>query len=127
MDARDKQTTKGKPSSVVSGVDQQSKRANALADKLLALQADRKVKLENASAIRKSMDSLKHDIPQLQNALRCLVENCNDAKRIHESLLSLLPVDEKERHDVWFKAKMIANNDVIYATKVLMSMGTENV
>lgn len=127
MDARDKQPAATKPNSVVSGVDQQSKRANALADKLLALQADRKVKLDNASAIRKSVDGLKHDIPQLQNALRCLVENCNDAKCIHEALLSLLPVDEKERHDIWFKAKMIVNNDFISATKVLLSMSTENV
>lgn len=110
MDRRDKPTAT-KPSSVVSGVDQQSKHANALVDKLLALQTDRKVKLDNASAIRKSMDGLKHDISQLQNALKCLVENCNDAKRIHESLLSLLPIEEKERHDVWFKAKMIPNND----------------
>lgn len=127
MDSRNVQTTASKPSSIVSGIDQQSKCVNALDAKLLALQMDRKLKMDNASAIRKSMDSVKHDVPQLQNALKCLVENCNDAKRIHESLLSLLPVNEKERHDVWFKAKMIPNSDVICETKVFLTMGSENV
>ena len=128
MDAYDKQqAAASKPSSVVSGVDQQSKRANTLADKLTSLQTDRKLKLHNASAIRKSIDGLKHDIPQLLKALKCLVEKCNDAKRIHESLLSLLPVEEKEKHNVWFKAKMISNNDVICETKVFLKMGPENV
>lgn len=35
------------------------------------------------------------------------------ATHIHESLLSLLPVDAKEEHETWFKAKNISNNEVI--------------
>lgn len=115
-----------KPSSVNVGDHKVSKRAELLVDKLTTLQADRKSKLDNASIIRKSMQGLKNQKSQLQNALKELVETCNDAKRIHESLLSVLPIDEKEKHETWFKAKMIANNDVISETKGFVAKCSEN-
>lgn len=34
----------------------------------------------------------------------------NDAKDAHNKLLKLLPVEEKEKHDVWFKAKLLSAN-----------------
>lgn len=123
MEDCDSQTGASKPDIGANGGERQGKRATALAEKLSALQADRKSKLDNASVIRNSMDGLKHDIPQLKNALRALVEKCNDAKRIHESLLTILPGEEGEKHDVWFKAKIV-NNDVIGETKVFL-MGVE--
>jgi len=105
---------------------EECERAELLVDKLIMLQADRKSKLDNASLIRKSIQGLKNHKSQLQNALKELIATCNDAKRIHEALLSLLPVDEKEKHETWFKAKMIANNDVISETKGLVARCLEN-
>jgi len=32
---------------------------------------------------------------------------CKEAKEAHESLIALLPDEEKDRHETWFKAKMI--------------------
>lgn len=48
------------------------------------------------------------------------------ATRIHESLLSLLPLEAKEEHETWFKAKNISNNEVISETTVLFAMCSEN-
>ena len=33
---------------------------------------------------------------------------CNKAKETHTSLLQNLPPVEKEKHDIWFKAKMLS-------------------
>lgn len=36
---------------------------------------------------------------------------CNEAKETHESLLKYLSPAEKEKHEVWFKAKLLSVND----------------
>lgn len=108
-----------------SGVDIQTQRrvvkptAKALADKLDRLQNGRKNKLNKASAIKRSMHGLmsKGDKTEVQNALDEFIEVCEDAKSMHESLLVLLPGDEKEKHKVWFKAKMLSNNECIADAK----------
>lgn len=40
---------------------------------------------------------------------------------VHASLLDLLPHDEKEKHETWFKAKMLFNNECICDAKLWMS------
>lgn len=45
--------------------------------------------------------------------LDMLTKLCDDAKCLHESFLRFLPHDEKENHEVWFKANMIPNNEFI--------------
>lgn len=35
----------------------------------------------------------------------------NDAKVAHNNLLELLPMDEKEKHETWFKAKLLSVNE----------------
>lgn len=35
----------------------------------------------------------------------------NDAKTVHNELLELLPDEEKGKHDVWFKAKLLSMNE----------------
>lgn len=35
------------------------------------------------------------------------------AKKTHESLLGVLPVEEAEKHEIWFKAKIIPINEFI--------------
>ncbi|XP_037620552.1 uncharacterized protein LOC119485230 [Sebastes umbrosus] len=91
----------------------------ALADKLEKLQDSRRAKLNKVTNIRKSMQSLMlmGDKEQVQNALEELINVCNEAKCVHESLLGLLPCDEKEKHVTWFNAKMLAPNECIAEAK----------
>ncbi len=35
----------------------------------------------------------------------------NDAKDAHSKLLKLLPVEENENHEIWFKAKLLSVNE----------------
>lgn len=91
--------------------------------KLETLQADRKSKLNKASLIRKSMHTsmVNSDKMQVENALKSLTEVCIDVNAVHESLMSLLPRDEKEKHETWFKAKMLFNNESIRDAKLWVS------
>lgn len=106
-----------KPRSVTSGVETQKRvtklTAKAFAYKLESLQNDRKVKLNKATNIRKSIQGfmLRDDKTQVQNALGELIVVCDEAKNMPENLLGLLPCDEKEKHEIWFKAKMLSNNE----------------
>lgn len=54
---------------------------------------------------------------EVQCALSDLVNLCDEVKGIHGSLMGMLPLEEKERHDIWFKAKMLSNNDFISEVK----------
>lgn len=64
---------------------------------------------------------LKGDKNKVQNALDDLIEMCEEAKCMHDSLLVLLPCDEKEKHEIWFKAKMLANDECIANMKMWVS------
>ncbi len=46
---------------------------------------------------------------------------CDDAKGAHVSLIGILPDDEKEKHNTWFKAKMIPNDELIAYVKKWVS------
>lgn len=119
--------TEGKPSTMSGGIETQQRvvklTANALANKLETLQNGRKVKLNKATAIRKSIQYLlsgDHKT-QVSNVLGGLIEVCDEAKCMHESLLGLLPCEEREKHETWFKAKMLSNDECIAATKLWVS------
>lgn len=45
--------------------------------------------------------------------MSALVDLCDDAKCVHDSLLVILPDGEREKHDIWFKAKMICNDEML--------------
>lgn len=86
--------------------------AKAFVEKLERLQSDRKAKLNKASNLRKKIQKLMQKSDKkagVQGALDELVNLCDEAKGVHGSLMGLLP-DEKEKHDIWFKAKMISND-----------------
>lgn len=67
------------------------------------------------------------DKKKVQIALDKLIDVCTDAICMHESLLDLLPSDESEKHDTWFKAKMLFNNECIGEGKTWISFNEENV
>lgn len=93
--------------------------AKALAGKVEGLQNERKFKLNKARTMRKTMQCFmsNDDKMGLQNALDELVKVCNEARCINDSLLSLLPCVKKEKHDTWFKANMISNDESIANAK----------
>lgn len=45
------------------------------------------------------------------NALDELKTMCDDAKEVHNSLMALLSVEEGGKDEIWFKAKMLPNNE----------------
>lgn len=54
----------------------------------------------------------------VQCSLDHLVELCGESTCVHNSLMGLMGLlDEKDKHDMWFKAKMISNNECISYVK----------
>ncbi len=93
--------------------------AKALAEKLEKLQDERKTKLNKASKVRKRLSELIQDgkNAEVQCYLDYLVKLCDETTCVHDSLMGLLDEVEKEKHDIWFKAKMISNNECISYVK----------
>lgn len=49
---------------------------------------------------------------------------CVEVKGIHDSLMGLLPDNEKEKHDTWFKAKIMFDDEFISDVKKWVSKGS---
>lgn len=60
---------------------------------------------------------LSNDKTAVQNALDELIWVCKEALFWHDSVLVLLPGDERVKHETWFKAKMLNNDDSIATAK----------
>lgn len=97
--------------------------AKALAERLDRLQRDRKAKLNKANnlkeSIRVSME--KNETSMVQASFNDFVGLCNEAKTVHGSLMCLLPDDEKEKHETWFKAKTMHYDEFTYEMKEWLS------
>lgn len=95
----------------------------ALAAKCDKFQADRKGKLNRAASIRDTIKGfmVANDKFQVQNALAELVQVCDDARGMHENLLGFMAPDEKEKQNIWFKAKMLSNNECISQVQMWVS------
>lgn len=102
--------------------------------KIDTLQQVRKSKLSKASNIKRTIQSLMQDreyeaeVRSTFEKYKCL---CNDAKETHESLLKLLPPEEQEKHETWFRAKLLNVNDFIvdankWLSKTSMSIPTKD-
>lgn len=89
--------------------------AEGLANKLERLQAHRKSLLNEASKIKGTIRCFieKCEHLNVQEALNQLIQVCHDVKCVHESLVKLLPPEESEKHNIWFKAKMLSINDCL--------------
>ena len=101
----------------------------ALADKLSRLKAERKAKLSKASNIR---DSMKNLITKGHKTMVCdplyeLRVVCDDAKSIHEQLLGFMPSDEQEKHEIWFKAKLLSLNECVRDAEMWVSNNEGNI
>lgn len=96
----------------------------ALFDKLETLQKTRKSKLTKASNLKESIQELMQD-REYETEVHCAFDKyqtlCDEAKETHASLLHLLPPAEKEKHDIWFKAKLLSVNEFIDRVKCWLS------
>ncbi|KAJ0068359.1 hypothetical protein NL108_005935 [Boleophthalmus pectinirostris] len=98
--------------------------AKAFADKLEKLQSNRKTKLNKAANLRKTIQDLiqkESQTSEIQNVFDELLVLCEDVKAVHDTVMDMLPDVEKEKHNVWFKAKMIANEVFISDVKACLA------
>ncbi len=109
---------------VTDGEAQSSKRVvklsvKALAARLERLQNGRKAKLNKAGNVKKTIQGLmqsgKH--ADVQNALDGYIELRDEARWMHDSIMILLPESEKEKHETWFKAKIMFIDEFIENTQ----------
>lgn len=47
---------------------------------------------------------------------------CNEAQNMHDTLLGLLPAKEAEKHEIWYKAKMLSVNEFIDEVNMFLLM-----
>lgn len=88
----------------------------ALLDKIETLQKFRKHKLNKASALKSIIQELMEDTEYKAEVFHTFVKYklmCKEAKEAHESLLNILLVTERDKHETWFKAKLLSVSDFI--------------
>lgn len=85
--------------------------AKALLSKLNDLETLRKSKLSKAANLKKTVQGLMCESgyeAEIKGSFSKYQALINDAKVAHNNLLELLPVEEKEKHETWFKAKLLS-------------------
>lgn len=96
----------------------------ALLEKLDTLQKTRKSKLNKAS-------NLKTTIQQRMwsSSAQCFLTNMSlcAMKESHESLLKYLPPAEREKHEIWFNAKLLGVNEFTEYVNKCVHKPVENV
>lgn len=99
--------------------------AKALVERLDSLQKLRKAKLNKAYKMIETITSLMQSNKEYESEVRNMYENFNDlclgAKETHDALLTVLPDNEIEKHDIWFKAKLIPINEFTEHVNVWLS------
>lgn len=83
--------------------------------KVETLQKERKGKLKKGS-LKETIVNLMGDkrfVEEVKNAFDKYTKLCVEAVAYHESLLKLMPPDECERHEMWFKVKMFPVNEFV--------------
>lgn len=88
--------------------------AKALTERLDLLHSLRK--LNKAHKIIQTVKMLMHNDQEYESEVQkcfvfCFKVVCLQACEVHKSLLILLPEGDTEKHDIWYKAKMIFINE----------------
>lgn len=80
--------------------------------------------LTKTANLRNSLQELIEKKGQLLE-VQCIFDKflglCEDTKSVHNALLEMLPDVEREKHDTWFKAKMMFNEMVISDVKTALA------
>src|SRR4029434_10125337 len=103
--------------------------AKAFDEKIERLQKDRTAKLHKASSLKRKIKELiqKGKKSQVQCAFNELLKVCDEAKSVQDSVISMLPEVEQEKHDVWFKAQMLNITECITQVQLWVSSVEQNV
>lgn len=91
--------------------------------KVETLQKERKDKLKKAASLKETIVNLMGDksfVKEVKNAFDKYTKLCDEAVAYHESLLKLMPTDECERHEMWFKVKMFPDNEFVSEVNKLL-------
>lgn len=92
--------------------------------------AARKSKLNEAAASKETVQGLLCE-PGYSVEVKSNFDKCdvlvNDAKYAHSTLLKLLPVEEKEKHEIWFKAKLQSVKDFSQSVTDYLKCAREDV
>ncbi len=87
--------------------------AKALANKIESLQKERKKDVNKIKGLIPEIKSLmtrKENAFQLQMLFKTLVQLCENASKLHDMLIPLLPEDEQEKQNEWFSSIMKYSN-----------------
>lgn len=87
--------------------------AKALANKIESLQRERKKDVNKIKGLIPEMKSLmtrRENASQLQMLFKTLVQLCENASKLHDMLIPLLPEDEQEKQNEWFSSIMKYSN-----------------
>lgn len=88
----------------------------ALLGKIGNLQQERKVKLKRAWNLKDTIVGLMNEkgfVQELKGTFAKFIARCDEAKEIHAMLMGFLPKEEAEKHDMWFKVKMLSATEFI--------------
>lgn len=99
----------------------------ALAERLERLQGTRKDLLNKLKHLRENIKVLmkNDDLCKVKNAFDKMLFLCGEANNVNDSYVSLLPVEEGEKHNVWFKAKMLVEDAFISEVKLWLKGGSD--
>lgn len=93
--------------------------------KISELQTKRKSLLRKAASVKEQLYELMNDngsCDMIKDTFAKYEILINDAKEAHECLLEFLPEDEKEKNEVWFKAKQLSVADTIEAVTAYLEI-----
>lgn len=90
--------------------------SKALTEKIDNLQKERKAKLNKLPKLKQAIAELIRDKEHVKE-VKCAFEKytvlCDEAKRVHVTLLGYLPTTEATKQEIWYQAKMLNVNDFI--------------
>ncbi|XP_013856831.1 uncharacterized protein LOC106512864, partial [Austrofundulus limnaeus] len=93
--------------------------AKALLVKINKLESERKTKLNKLTKLRQTITVLKNDnvcVNDIKGEFKRFLVLSEETQKVHQVLLGLLPVDEAQKHDAWFQAKMLNVHDFVAVT-----------
>ena len=104
-----------------SKMDDQQKReikltAKALSNKIEMVQKERKAKVNKMKEVSNAMRDLMQDdgnATQVRSQLDDLTQMIHEFTMLHQSLIPLIPEEEHEKQNKWFKNVLKCNNGVI--------------
>lgn len=94
--------------------------AKAFLEKISHLEYERKTKINKLSKWRQSITALKRNkecVKEVQNEFKRFLCLSEESHQVHKVLLDLLPVDEAQKHEIWYQAKMLNVHDFVADTQ----------